>query len=120
MSNRLTFSLASLILVFALVFSAMPVMAHTADPHTPADPADDHRHPMVSISALPADADDRTPGTQAVDGDDATAEHQVTYVIQYPGDPNNANSLPTAADIATGDYGVGVTDANGFALSSSF
>ena len=28
MSNRLTFSLASLVLIFALVFSAMPVLAH--------------------------------------------------------------------------------------------
>ena len=35
LSNRLTFSLASLVLIFALVFAAMPVMAVDGGPKLP-------------------------------------------------------------------------------------
>ena len=45
MSNRLTFSLASLVLIFAMVFVTLPVMGH--DGH--ADP-----HPIVTITKAPA------------------------------------------------------------------
>ena len=49
MSNRLTFSLASLVLIFALVFATMPAMSH--DGHDP-NPG----HPVVTISEAPASA----------------------------------------------------------------
>ena len=45
-SLKMTFSLTSLFLIFALIFSVMPVLAHTTPAHT--DP-----HPTVSITAAP-------------------------------------------------------------------
>ena len=47
MSNRLTFSLASLILIFALAFAVPSAMSHTGH---------DDAHPAVSIAAAPSSA----------------------------------------------------------------
>ena len=76
MSNRLTFSLASLILLLGLVFAPTAVMAHEAtDDNT--DTATDttlihavgtnaaHQHPMITVTI--EDADPTTDGIQIVD-----------------------------------------------------
>ena len=90
MSNRLTFSLASLTLIFALVFSAMPVLAHedTANPT--------HQHPVITI-AEPADADERVDGIQAIDSDAVTANEQVVYTVIFPDTPVTED-VPVADD----------------------
>ena len=84
MSNRLTFSLASLILLLGLVFAPMSVMAHEAtDENT--DTATDaalihavgtdatHQHPMITVTI--EDADPTTDGIQVADteADEAAA-----------------------------------------------
>ena len=58
-SLKMTFSLTSLILIFAFAFGTVSVMAHTAETHTPANPRADHEHPVVTIED-PTDADART------------------------------------------------------------
>ena len=84
MSNRLTFSLASLIvlLTFGLVFGTVPVLAndgvdpnHGADGHDDAAAATaaeaatpDHRHPTVSIELIDADVSVETNGVQDYNG----------------------------------------------------
>ncbi|MCY4553983.1 MAG: lamin tail domain-containing protein [Candidatus Poribacteria bacterium] len=56
MSNRLTFSLASLVLIFAMVFSAMPVLAHidsTETGHAEADEASHEPHAVLKETKAP-------------------------------------------------------------------
>ncbi len=93
MSNRLTFSLASLVLTLALglVFAPVSVIAHTADPHNPANPADTHMHPVVTI-VDPMDDDPMTAGIQVVDkaadtetGLEATIEFDVMVTLPSAG-----------------------------------
>ena len=75
LSNKLTFSLASLVILLALglVFATAPVMAHdTGDTaHVPADPPTDHEHPTLTITVHAvktvknaADADYEIPGDE--------------------------------------------------------
>ena len=76
LSNRLTFSLASLVILiaFGLVFAPMSVMAHpvtatnsgAGQPHATDTPVGaTHSHPEIMVTIK--DADDRTDGIQVVD-----------------------------------------------------
>ena len=92
MSNRLTFSLASLIVLIALgfVFGTASVMAHTTDPVT------DHQHPVITI-AEPTDVDDRVDGIQAADSDAGIDDHQVVYTVTFP-------DTPLDTEVETADF----------------
>ena len=104
MSNRLTFSLASLIVLIALgfVFGTASVMAHTTDPVT------DHAHPVITI-AEPTDVDDRVDGIQAADSDAVIDDHQVVYTVTFPDIPPLVNPDAVAGDA---DFGLRVAADN--------
>ena len=87
LSNKLTFSLASLVMLIALglVFAPVSVMADpdqnpAADDH-PGDsaPAATHTHPTLTVTAV--DVDPTMPGTQVIDKDTATAGIQFDIMI---------------------------------------
>ena len=65
MSNRLTFSLASLIflIAFGLVFGTTSVMAHE-DATSATDTPREHPHPLAQTLVTQSDADGTTPGTE--------------------------------------------------------
>ena len=118
--RKMTFSLASLILIFAfgLVFGIMSVMADDGsvdsdgdhDPEGHADQATantaegnnaNHKHPTVKISA--EDADPNTAGIQVIDEDDATDGVQVkvtlTLLDEYDSNPFSGTEVePLAHD----------------------
>ena len=111
-SLKMTFSLASLILIFALAFVTTPVMAdnggvdndgdHNPRGHDDQEGANtaenentSHKHPTVVISAT--DADPNTPGTQVVDEDADTAgvqfEVTLTVLDEYNANPFTASEV---------------------------
>ena len=106
MSNRLTFSLASLVLILALglVFAPVSVMAHPAtaqntgsdQPHAVGTAVGDtaHSHPMVAISVK--DADLTTPSTIQITDEDATDGLQFDVVLTISGIDVGDNALDTS------------------------
>ena len=99
-SLKMTFSLTSLILIFAFAFGTVSVMAHTADPHNPTNPAANHAHPVVTI-VDPADADARTADVIEVVDKDEDTETGVIGTIEF----DVMVTLPSAGldtDVATG------------------
>ncbi len=92
MSNRLTFSLASLILILGLVFAPTSVMAHPAtDANTdtatdtaqihPVSTATNHRHPVVEV--VIADANPNTRDIEVVDKDEDTESDNLNATIEF-------------------------------------
>ncbi|MYB00654.1 lamin tail domain-containing protein [Candidatus Poribacteria bacterium] len=108
MSNRLTFSLASLVLLFAFV--VIPAMAHDQDPDTAGDQhgttgsfdnVDGHTHPRVTV--MIDDGDPNTDGMQIIDtkADAATDTNGLTlqFDLKYsvPYDHNAVLGSPSVA-----------------------
>ena len=116
LSNKLTFSLASLVmlLAFGLVFGTGTAWAHEVtadntaadaiptvdDPH-PLNTADTHTHPKFTISASDADP---SSGTQVVDKDSVTSGIQFDIMVTAP------LGATTPADAALADATIGGTD----------
>ena len=103
MSNRLTFSLASLILMFMFAFVAMPVMAHDNVDENDSHATAGHEHPTVTVTVM--DADPTTDGDQVVDkaadteGDDLNATIEFDVIITLPIGAQEGGGAVEAADI---------------------
>ena len=119
MSNRLTFSLASLIFLIALglVFAPMSVMAH---PNVDADDThavDGHMHPEMEFSVGTKEAAtgviNQITDAKTDDSDPATATEVLTLefslVLTHP---DEVTSLPDGNDFANASAFVNVTNAN--------
>ena len=128
MSNRLTFSLASLIFILALglVFAPVSVMAHpnpTGASGAAVHAKDGHMHPTVTV--MVDDADPNTPGVQVIpktgnlDDGAAAADLEIAFDVMLVLDSNvlvrDADDSPVAADTfeATSITGVVYNDRDG-------
>ncbi|MDE0397306.1 MAG: lamin tail domain-containing protein [Candidatus Poribacteria bacterium] len=103
MSNRLTFSLASLILMFALglIFAPMSVMAHDTVPDVDADPAtqgNQHGGP-TSGTDIPSPA--KTVGTHTHDGAPTVESIDLVDVMAYPAGTDNSSDLTMLSKSST-------------------
>ena len=116
MSNRLTFSLASLILIFAL--AAIPVMAHDTDDDTPGeqhgdpagttDPVGTHTHDTAPTVASIELVDVMARAADSTDTADPTSSTVRGNVVQLVTDVDVANPIIAAAD-AAGQFLVKIT-----------
>lgn len=100
MSNRLTFSLASLILMFAFV--AMPAMAHDADSDASPPIPEGHVHvdaPVVTSIEL----------VDLIDGTATVRDSSVTLIQDPNADPVLPIDLTAASGTSTGRFQVKVT-----------
>ena len=103
LSNKLTFSLASLVVLIAvgILFVPMSVMAHP-EPTTGDDashggnaaPADNHKHPTLEI--IIEDDDTSTSGIQVIDEEEATANAAtLAFTVYAKMDENFTNLTDT-------------------------
>ena len=98
MSNRLTFSLASLVLIFALVFAAMPVIAHESTTHN--NGADGH--PTVEIME----------GVYTTANAKSRSNFRVKIVAKVDGS-TTSNLFDSADDLTKGDLTIKTYTADG-------
>ena len=118
MSNRLTFSLASLILILGLVFATAPAMAHdlvpgeTGDQHVAGINISNHTaHPVVTSATFKGDAADGYVGNDSF---------QIEVVFAAA---NATNKIAAPPAVATGDIsvtGFNILDANGGATKRTY